>query len=192
MKLIIGLGNPGSAYEKQLHNTGFMMLDQLAQELNAPPFRDKFTAAFTKSVCEQEPYILMKPMTYMNRSGQAVSQCTQYFKIPTEAMVVIYDDWDLPAGTARFRNTGGHGGHNGVRSIIDALGTQDFKRVRLGIDSPPAGMVRQNYVLSNWQAEKWARFQEIQNHVIDGLKKFIGDSTFENVSFKATADSPKE
>ena len=192
MKLIIGLGNPGDAHAKQLHNTGFMVLDQLAQELDAPPFRDKFSAAFTKSLCAQEPYILMKPMTYMNNSGQAVWQCAKYFKIPPEAMVVIYDDWDLPVGTARFRNTGGHGGHNGMRSIINILGTQNFKRVRLGIDAPPAGMVRPNYVLSNWQTERWSRFQEVQPLVIEGLKQFIEDSIFENVSLKAMPEPAEE
>lgn len=185
MKLIIGLGNPGVAYERHLHNTGFMVLDQLAWQLDAPLFREKFAATITKSSWEQAPYILMKPMTYMNKSGQAVSECARYFKIPTEEVVVIYDDWALPSGEARFRMAGGHGGHNGIRSIIDCLGTQNFKRVRLGIDAPPQGVAWQNYVLSNWSNEKLLRLQKIQNEVIHGLIQFIGDSVFENTSFSS-------
>jgi len=183
MKLIVGLGNPGSAYERNLHNTGFLLLEQLAKELGDLPFREKFQAGIAKSHWKGEAFILMKPLTFMNNSGQAVSACQNFFKIDLTEIVVIYDDLDLPSGKARFRSNGGHGGHNGVRSIIQHLGNQNFKRVCLGIGRPPAGMVPRHYVLSNWKDNDWGKFAKIQNEVIESLIRFISDSIFETISF---------
>ncbi len=183
MKLIVGLGNPGSAYERNLHNTGFLFLEQLAKELGDPPFREKFQAEIAKSNWRGEDFILMKPLTFMNNSGQSVSACQKFFKIELEEIVVIYDDLDLPPGKARFRSNGGHGGHNGVRSIMQHLENQDFKRVRLGIGRPPAGMEPRHYVLSNWKDADLSQFAKIQNEVIESLIRFISDSIFETRSF---------
>ena len=189
MKLIVGLGNPGEAYQRNLHNTGFMMLDQLAMRLGSPPLRKKFYSVIAKSHWAGADFILMKPMNFMNNSGQAVSACQQFFNISTEEIAVIYDDLDLPLGMARFRLNGGHGGHNGVRSIIQHLGTEDFKRVRLGIGRPPTGMDPMNYVLSNWKEVNLQKMQELQSEVIDGLIRFISNSIFENTSFSLAPEN---
>ena len=184
MKLIVGLGNPGIAYQHYLHNAGFMVLDQLAECLDAPSFHNKFQAAITKSDWKGRQYILMKPMTFMNNSGLTVFACSQFFKIPVEEeMVVIYDDLDLPLGKVRFRLKGGHGGHNGVRSIIEHLGTERFKRIRLGIDRPPDGVTPRDYVLSKWRKADMQKFEKIQHSVIHYLMRFINNSVFENTSF---------
>ena len=189
MKLIVGLGNPGIAYQGQLHNAGFMVIDQLARRLDAPSFNNKFQAAITKSAWQGTGYILMKPMTFMNNSGQTVYACSQFFKIPVEEeMVVIHDDLDLPLGKARLRLEGGHGGHNGVRSIIEQLGTERFKRIRLGIDRPPEGVTPRDYVLSSWRSGDRQKFQKIQDSVIHFLMRFINDSIFANTSFSLPSE----
>ena len=183
MKLIVGLGNPGIAYQHQRHNAGFMVVDQLAQCLDAPSFYSKFQAAITKSEWEGTRFVLMKPMTFMNNSGRTVFACSQFFKIPVEEeMVVVYDDLDLPLGKVRFRLKGSHGGHNGVRSIIEQLGTERFKRIRLGIGRPPQGVSPRNYVLSKWWKGDLRKFNKIQDSVIHYLMRFINDSVFENTS----------
>ena len=183
MKLIVGLGNPGITYQHQRHNAGFMVVDQLAQCLDAPSFYNKFQAAITKSEWEGTRFVLMKPMTFMNNSGRTVFACSQFFKIPVEEqMVVVYDDLDLPLGKVRFRLKGGHGGHNGVRSIIEQLGTERFKRIRLGIGRPPQGVTPRNYVLSKWWKGDLRKFNKIQDSVIHYLMRFINDSVFENTS----------
>ena len=183
MKLIVGLGNPGIAYQHQRHNAGFMVVDQLAQRLEAPSFYNKFQAAITKSEWEGTRFVLMKPMTFMNNSGRSVFVCSQFFKIPVEEeMVVVYDDLDLPLGKVRFRLKGSHGGHNGVRSIIEHLGTERFKRIRLGIGRPPQGVSPRNYVLSKWWKEDLRKFNKIRDSVFHNLMRFINDSVFENTS----------
>ncbi len=183
MKLIVGLGNPGIAYQHQRHNAGFMVVDQLARCLDAPSFYNKFQAAITKSEREGTRFVLMKPMTFMNNSGRTVFACSQFFKIPVEEeMVVVYDDLDLPLGKVRFRLKGGHGGHNGVRSIIEHLGTERFKRIRLGIGRPPDGVSPRNYVLGKWWKGDLRKFNKIQDSVIHYLTRFINDSVFENTS----------
>ncbi|MBF0277984.1 MAG: aminoacyl-tRNA hydrolase [SAR324 cluster bacterium] len=183
MKLVVGLGNPGPVYEKNLHNAGFQMLDLLAGHLAAPPFRQKFHAEISKSSRAGQDFILMKPQTFMNNSGQAVFACQKFFKISLEEIAVIYDDLDLPSGKARFRISGGHGGHNGIRSMIEHLGSNEFKRVRLGIGRPPEGTVPRNYVLSDWRKTDLEKFEKIQNEVLEQLIRFIDDSIFEASSF---------
>lgn len=184
MKLIVGLGNPGTEYENTLHNVGFMMVDQLAYEVNTTSFREKFNALMAKSRWQDEEFILLKPLTYMNRSGQAVLACLSFFKIPITELVVIYDDLDLSCGRVRCRNNGGHGGHNGMRSIIDHLGSRDFKRVRIGIDRPPGNMAPSSYVLSNWTKANLEKYQTIEKDVIEYLLGFISKSVFDNTSFQ--------
>lgn len=184
MKLIVGLGNPGPEYEKTLHNAGFMVVDQLASRLDIFSFKDKFNALIAKSSWQGEEFILMKPLTFMNNSGQAITACLKFFKIPLENTVVIYDDLDLAAGKARFRLNGGHGGHNGVRSTIEHVGSQNFKRVRLGIDRPPGKMATASYVLGPWKEPNLSKFLQIEDEVVERLLRYISDSTFENTSLQ--------
>ena len=129
-KLVVGLGNPGKKYQDTRHNIGFMVLDQLANEFSSSFNEDKKRKA---SWVKCENYILVKPLTYMNESGQAVGKIAAFHKIEPHEVLVIYDDMDLDLGRLRIRAEGSAGGHNGVRSIISHLGTQRFSRLRLGI-----------------------------------------------------------
>ena len=134
MKLIVGLGNPGKEYENTRHNCGFMAIDYLAQDLGVTINQAKFKGLYAKIKVEGEDVILLKPQTYMNLSGESVSEVMKFFKIDKEDVLVIYDDLDLPVGKIRIRANGSAGGHNGIKSLIAHLNGQDFKRIRIGID----------------------------------------------------------
>ena len=134
--LIVGLGNPGSKYENTRHNMGFKTIDLLAEKLNVPINKVKF-----KAVCSTVNFagckcLIMKPQTYMNLSGEAVREAAQFYKIPADHVLVIYDDISLPVGKLRVRPTGSAGGHNGIKNIIAHLGTQEFPRVKIGVGAP--------------------------------------------------------
>lgn len=148
--LIVGLGNPGREYKETRHNIGFMLLDQLAGRLNLSFTRMESRALVTKGNYQGSRLILAKPQTYMNLSGQAVGSLARYYKIPYNNLLVVYDDVDLPMGAIRIRASGGSGGHQGMNSIIGRLGTQDFPRMRLGIDRPPGRMDAADYVLQHF------------------------------------------
>ena len=136
MQLIAGLGNPGEKYQDNPHNIGFRTLDQLMKALDLEGFQRRFNSEFQRTLENGQVTLMLKPETYMNRSGEAIAECARYFKIPSEKILVISDDLDLPAGKARLRVSGGHGGHNGLRSVIQCLGTDQFLRARIGIGRP--------------------------------------------------------
>lgn len=133
MFLIVGLGNPGTKYNNTRHNLGFMVVDSLAKTLGAT-----FNPApkFQAEIAKLPAIVLLKPQTFMNLSGAAVAQVANYYRIPASNIFITYDDLDLPFGTLRFRESGSHGGHNGMRSIIQQLGTTAFPRLRIGIGRP--------------------------------------------------------
>ncbi len=131
-KVIVGLGNPGREYERTRHNICLMVIDHLATE-NGLTWEDKFLSRATTWRRGRDRLVLMKPQTWMNLSGRAVQRATGFYKVPPEDLLVIYDDLDLPVGQLRLRFKGGDGGHRGVRSIIELLGTRDFLRLRIGI-----------------------------------------------------------
>ena len=134
MKLIIGLGNPGKQYEKTRHNAGFMAVDFLTEHFGFGFKKfDKHKCEIAEGQMFDEKIILIKPQTFMNLSGQSVRSVSQFYKIPIEDVIVIYDDVDLPSGNLRIRLSGSAGGHNGMKSIIQELGTENFVRIRLGI-----------------------------------------------------------
>ncbi len=135
MKLIVGLGNPGKKYENTRHNAGFMGVDFLAEHFGLDPFKktDKHKCEMTEGMIEGEKSILLKPQTFMNLSGQSVRSVMQFYKIPLEDVVVIYDDVDIASGNLKVRPSGSPGTHNGMKSVTQELGSQDFVRVRLGV-----------------------------------------------------------
>lgn len=136
MKLIVGLGNPGKQYIQSRHNIGFIAVDKLLSTYNLDLKVDtKLQAAFVKTKIADEDVIIAKPLTYMNLSGDAVTKLMNYYKIPIENILIILDDTALPLGKIRLRATGSHGGQNGLKDIIQKLGTKDFKRLRVGIGS---------------------------------------------------------
>ncbi len=137
MKLICGLGNPGDEYKNTRHNAGFIFIEKFAGELNAGEFKRKndFNALLAESGEGSEKIILVKPLTFMNKSGESISKIANFYKIPPEEIFIVYDDIDLPLGSIRYRKAGSAGTHNGMRSIISCLGSQDYPRLRLGIES---------------------------------------------------------
>ncbi|MDN7247569.1 aminoacyl-tRNA hydrolase [Planococcus shenhongbingii] len=150
MKLIIGLGNPGKTYEQTRHNIGFKVIDYLASKWNAPLTQNKFKGMYSIIHRPEGKVMLLKPLTYMNLSGESVGALMDYYDIDIHDIVVIYDDLDLPTGQLRLRQKGSAGGHNGIKSLIQHLGTQQFNRIRIGISRPPAGMKVPDYVLSRF------------------------------------------
>ena len=154
VKLIIGLGNPGKPYEHTRHNIGFDVIDELANKWNAPLNQSKFNGMYTVVHRPEGTVILLKPLTYMNLSGECVRPLMDYFDIDVEDVIVIYDDLDLETGKLRLRQKGSAGGHNGIKSLIQHLGTQEFNRIRVGINRPPAGMKVADYVLAKFTKEE--------------------------------------
>lgn len=136
MKLLVGLGNPGSQYAKQRHNVGFMVLDEIASRHGFPAWRNKFQGQFSEGTVGNHRALLLKPQTFMNRSGQSVGEVARFYKIPLGDIVVFHDELDLAAGKLRVKVDGGVAGHNGLRSIDQWLGSKAFKRVRIGIGHP--------------------------------------------------------
>ena len=135
MYIIAGLGNPGSKYENTRHNMGFKAIDAIASEFGIDVNRAKFKGLIGEGRIGSEKVILLKPQTYMNLSGQSVREIMNFYKIPEENLIVIYDDFDLPIGSIRVRKSGGPGTHNGMKSVVQELGSRKFPRVRVGIGS---------------------------------------------------------
>ncbi len=154
MKIIVGLGNPGRKYERTRHNAGFMAVDELAKSLHADVAQDKHHALIGKARIDTETALLAKPQTYMNDSGRAVAAILRETYSTASELIVIHDELDLPLGSVRVKTGGGHGGHNGLRSLIDYLGSPDFMRVRIGIGRPEPGRDPADYVLSPFLAEE--------------------------------------
>lgn len=148
INMIVGLGNPGPSYEDTRHNAGAWFINQLAAEHNTS-LRDetKFDALVSKVNIDSHTCYLQIPTTFMNLSGKAVCALAKFYKIAPEQILVVHDELDLPVGVARYKFSGGHGGHNGLRDIIKALGSNDFYRLRLGVGRPKAGIDVADYVL---------------------------------------------
>lgn len=163
MKLFIGLGNPGPKYEKTRHNVGFMTIDELGKEWSIDFSEEKkFKGQIGRGVIKGEKVFLLKPTTYMNLSGESVRAVMDFYDIEVEDIIVIYDDLDLPNGKIRARLKGSAGGHNGIKSIIAHVGTQEFKRIRIGIDRHPRIPVV-DYVLGKFTEDEKA----LVNQAID-------------------------
>jgi len=165
LQLIVGLGNPGSEYDRTRHNAGADFVEQLARKLGVNLVADnKYFGLTARATYQGRDLRLLIPTTYMNRSGQAVGAMANFFKIPAEAILVAHDELDLAPGVARFKLNGGHGGHNGLRDIIAALGNnQNFPRLRLGIGHPGAAPLVANFVLKRAPAAE----QQLTDDAID-------------------------
>jgi len=144
--LVVGLGNPGKDYERTRHNCGFQAIERLASSLNCKIDKGKFSGLYGKAAYCGKTLYLLKPLTYMNLSGQSVLQASAYFKISPEHIIVMFDDISLEPGLLRLRNNGSAGGHNGIKSIINELGSQDFPRVKIGVGGKP----NPNADLADW------------------------------------------
>ena len=149
--LIAGLGNPGPKYAGNRHNVGFMVVDELARRWGAPSFREKFKGEFTKVAVGDDDVVLLKPMTYMNLSGESVRAAMWFFRVPLSRVLCVHDELDLDFGVVRLKVGGGTAGHNGLRSIVEHCGGPDFVRCRVGIGRPDRGRP-ENYVLSDFNS----------------------------------------
>lgn len=154
--LIVGLGNPGREYEKTRHNCGFRALDLLAQQLSCKVDKLKFQGLYGQANVDGRRIYLLKPQTYMNLSGRSVVQLSAYFHIPPQQIIVLFDDISLEAGRLRIRPDGSAGGHNGIKSIIQELGSQDFPRVKIGVGSKP----NPEYDLADWVLSTFSAQEE--------------------------------
>jgi PTH1 family peptidyl-tRNA hydrolase len=177
MKLIAGLGNPGGQYAETRHNVGFLLLDSLAEDLKVD-FRPKFQGLVAESQIGGEKVYLLKPQTYMNLSGRSVRELVQFYKIPPEDILVVYDDMDLPLGRLRLRTSGSAGGHNGIKSMLAELGTENFWRLKVGIGRPPAGWDSARYVLAAFAKEELGTLDDVLERGIQAVTLWVkGDGT---------------
>ncbi|MGE0173867.1 MAG: aminoacyl-tRNA hydrolase [Oligoflexales bacterium] len=161
MKLIVGLGNPGPRYETTRHNAGFLLLDELADHFQITGFEEKFHGLIAKGAILGQQCLLLKPMTFMNKSGISVREAKTFFKVQPTDIVVLYDDIDLQSGVVKARAGGGHGGHNGVRSMMDEMGSGDFHRVKIGVGRPQEpGRSVSDWVLSPFSDPELLEIQE--------------------------------
>ncbi len=176
--LIVGLGNPGAQYEATRHNAGFWFVDQLAREQGGT-FRSeaKFHGQVSKVTLGGQPIWLLKPSTFMNRSGQAVAALARFYKIPTESILVVHDELDLAPGTVRLKTGGGHGGHNGLRDTIAQLGAKDFMRLRVGVGHPGHARQVSDYVLSRAPVAEQRSIEESLDRALQVLPQVVmGDA----------------
>ncbi|MBR2734081.1 MAG: aminoacyl-tRNA hydrolase [Selenomonadaceae bacterium] len=153
MKIFVGLGNPTIEYAATKHNVGFMLADRLADKLGASTWRERFNALVAETFLDGEKILLVKPQTFMNLSGEAVAPLMNFYKLDAADLTVAHDDMDLPLGMIRLRPKGSGGGHRGVASIIQHIGSQNFPRVRIGVGRPPANWTVNHHVLSPFTAE---------------------------------------
>ncbi|MEN6318618.1 MAG: aminoacyl-tRNA hydrolase [Syntrophaceae bacterium] len=173
MKLIIGLGNPGSKYQSTRHNIGFLALDAIASHHDITVSLKGFDAMYGKGKISNMPVLLAKPQTFMNISGVSVRKLVDYFKIDLEDIIVVHDDIDLPFNTMRLKAGGGHAGHKGLISIIDDLGDPTFIRVRIGIGKPPDRVTVERYVLEQFTDDEIKLLTDITTRVSNAVTMIL-------------------
>lgn len=172
MKLVVGLGNIGKEYDNTRHNMGFMLVDRYLQDRNiTDKFKEKFQAMYIETIINGEKIIFIKPKTYMNNSGIAVKSFVDFYKINSEDVLVISDDLDLDLGKFRLRKNGSSGGHNGLKSIISCLGTDNFKRLRIGISNNKDDVI--NYVLSKFSKSEMKDIETLFTILVDVIDDYF-------------------
>ena len=171
-KLIVGLGNPGKEYARNRHNVGFQLLDKVAEKHELSVDRIESRALLAEGELAGKQVMFLKPLTYMNQSGQAVRPAVRRYNIPTEDILIVYDDLDLPLGQVRLRERGGAGGHKGMRSVISSLGTQDIARLRIGIGRPKRGSPEE-YVLQDFTLEESIIMEGSFEKALSALECFL-------------------
>ena len=176
--LRVGLGNPGPKYEFTRHNAGFLCMDLLAQQLGVKIDRIKFKSVVADVAIEGSRCILMKPQTFMNNSGEAVRDAANFYKIPPEHIIILFDDISLPPGKLRIRRKGSDGGHNGIKSILYLLGSDQFPRIKLGVGAKP----RPDYDLADWvlstfQKDELSRMKEAMEKACEAVPLLVREET---------------
>jgi PTH1 family peptidyl-tRNA hydrolase len=181
MRLLVGLGNPGSQYSGNRHNIGFMVMDEIARIHNAAPWRKRFHGEASEAVIDGERVLLLKPLTYMNDSGRSVADAQRFYKVALDDIVVFHDELDLPPAKLRIKKGGGNAGHNGLRSIT-AHCTNEYRRVRLGIGHPGDKARVHSYVLSDFAKAELPWVEDLARACADsaGLLAKGNDAEFQN------------
>ena len=191
--LVVGLGNPGITYEKTRHNAGFLALDKLAASENIRVDRLKYQALIGQGEIAGISCLLMKPQTYMNNSGQSVSQAAAFYKIPPQNILVFFDDITQDPGVLRIRRNGSHGGHNGAKDISQLLGSDDYPRIRLGIgDKPHKDYDLAAWVLSKFTDAEWKEMEDAADRAAKAAKLIIQGQTDLAMNRFNTKKKPKK
>jgi PTH1 family peptidyl-tRNA hydrolase len=167
--LIVGLGNPGREYDKTRHNCGFRAIDSLAEKLGCRIDKAKFQGLYGQTTYQGKKLLLLKPQTFMNLSGRSVLQLSAYFNVPPQRIIVMFDDISLDPGRLRIRKDGSAGGHNGIKSIIAEVGSQDFPRVKIGVGAKPTP----EYDLANWVLSS---FSALEEKALEPALKWAGEA----------------
>lgn len=173
MYLIVGLGNPENEYARTRHNMGFDAINKIADKFNIEMNRTKFNAIYGQGNIKGKKVVLVKPQTYMNLSGQAVRDFVNFYKIEKEELIILYDDMDIDKGIIKIRKKGGAGSHNGMKSVIQELGTTDFPRIRIGIGEPEFKNDAINYVIGHVSDEEYEVLQEGVNKASVAIEEII-------------------
>ena len=177
LKLVVGLGNPGAEYRNTRHNAGFMVVDKIALDFNIPVDNRKFDSVFGRGFVEDLEIVLAKPLAFMNRSGAPVQKLAHFYRIQCEDMLVIHDDIDLAYGRIKIKEKGGHGGHNGIRSLMEAFGTGDFIRLRIGVGRSENGNNVTGHVLSRFSAAQLKLLERIIAGAQDAVVTILSQGT---------------
>jgi peptidyl-tRNA hydrolase, PTH1 family len=172
-QLIVGLGNPGKDYVDTRHNVGFRVLDELARRYGLAFGKTERKAQIASGVIRGRKVILAKPQTFMNLSGEAVRSLSDFYKVELGKIIVVADDLDIPLGTVRLRKSGGAGGQNGMKSVIQHLGTQEFSRLRFGIGRPPGKMQARDYVLSSFKGDDAILAAQVIDRAADAVETWL-------------------
>lgn len=176
--LIVGLGNPGGKYEITRHNAGFLCADLFAESMNTEIKRLKYHALTAEVNIDGHRCLLMKPQTFMNNSGEAVAEAAKFYKIPLEKIIVVFDDISLPIGKLRVRRKGSAGGHNGIKSIISHLGSENFPRVKIGVGAKPhPDYDLGDWVLTSFKKEDFPALKEAMINACEAVKLIVNGNT---------------
>ena len=175
MKLIVGLGNPGKEYEKTYHNLGYMLVDKLCRSYAISLNKSKFNSIYGQGKIKDEIVFVIKPLTYMNLSGEAVKSFVDYYKLSPQDVIVVCDDIDLPKGTCRYRENGSGGTHNGLKNIVYKLNSENFKRVKIGAGRQDTTQDLKDYVLSKIDEESFNKISSIFDEAINKIINCIGN-----------------
>lgn len=189
MKLVVGLGNPGVKYLKNLHNLGFMAVELLAEKHGVTFNKKGFKGLYGEKNIQGEKVIFLKPQTFMNLSGESVQELSAFYKIEPKNILVVYDDLDIAIGFVRIRASGSAGTHNGMRSVVSRLGSTDFPRIRIGI-KPEVDYAIIDYVLSDIRKEDEPRFRQSVGVAVDAADTFIRGGSIDEVMCKFNSFKP--
>ena len=173
MYLIVGLGNPEPDYSKTRHNMGFDVINKIAKKYEIELTRTKFDGIYGSGIIEEEKVILLKPQTFMNLSGKSIKQFVDFYKIPLENVLVIYDDMDIEIGTIKLRKKGGPGTHNGAKSVVRELSSEDFPRIRVGIGKPVDEYDAVDYVIGKLDDEIYEKLEMGINKASEAVEEFL-------------------